>query len=288
MVDEMVGQIEDMLKVSDEPTVRVPEKEPAEPIEPTESIELVEPVEPTEPVEPIEPTEPIEPVEPVEPVESVEPIEPAVDLVQLQKDNEELRKRIDTLSASKPEPEPEPEPVPEPEPEPIALDEVDFIGEADMDDLIRDPKEFNTLLNKIYIQGVNTSRDHITEGVLRNIPEIVKNNVSTVIALRKESEDFYDTNKDLVPFKAVVATVFEETWAKDPDKKYTEVMEGVADEVRKRLELHKNAVNPKPSNTDDPPKLPRKKSQPRQSSKPPNVDPLLADIDKMNESINNF
>ena len=280
MVQDQLDQMVDMLKTDDEPTVKVLEEPPVED-PPAEDPPAEEPPKEEPPAEP--PAEPSAEEPPTEEPSAEPPVE--VDIEQIKKDNEELRKRIDDLSAPKSEPEPEPEPA-SAEPEPIVLDEVDFIGDADMDEVTRDPKEFNKLLNKVFAQGVNVSRDRISEGVLRSIPDIVKSNITMVTNLRKASDDFYDANEDLKPFKKVVAVVFEERFAANPGKKYSEILDGVADDVRSRLELHKKAVNPEPEpDPNNPPKLPRKKGQPRQPSDKPNTNPLLAEIDKMNESI---
>lgn len=300
MVQDQLDQMVDMLKVSDEPTVKVPDDppEPEPAPEPKPEPAPTPDPEPSPEPEP-EPTPEPEPEPTPEPEPAPEP-KPEIDLEQLKKDNEELRKRIDDMSAPKPEPTPAPEPTPEPEPKPLVLDEVDFVGDIDMDEVTRDPKEFNKLLNKVYVQGVDATKNALGEGILRDIPNIVKNTFTTVTTLKKASDDFYDKNKDLVPFKSVVSAVFEEAFAANPGKKYDEILSGdkdkgilgVGDEVRKRLELHRNAVNPNPKpdpeppDPNNPPKLPRKKGQPRKTSQQPNVDPLLADIDEMNKSLN--
>jgi len=68
-----------------------------------------------------------------------------VQQIKSKQENEELRKRIDEMSAPEPEPKSAEEPKPK-EPEPVKLDEVDFLEGADVDDITRDPKEFNKLL----------------------------------------------------------------------------------------------------------------------------------------------
>jgi hypothetical protein len=76
-----------------------------------------------------------------------------------------------------------------------------------------------------------------TEGVLTTIPDIVKYNIELMTTLNQAKDKFYDDNKDLVPFKGVVAAVFEEVAAKNSDKKIGEIMDLVAPEVRTRLQL---------------------------------------------------
>ena len=265
-------QIDEMLKVGFvEPEVEPPAEEP--PIEdpPVEEPPIEEP-----PVEPpvVEP-----PAEPpvVEPPEELPAID---DLETIRKENENLRKRIEEMSAPKStEPSAEPEPAPEPK-----LDEIDFIGDADMDEITRDPKEFNKLLNKVFAQGINTSRTVLGEGVLRSIPDIVKTNVATVISLRESSEQFYKENKDLEPFKKVVSNVFEEIAAKNPDKKFSEILDDVGKEARKRLELYKEAIKPDLKPDPKSPVLPKIKGQHRGPSIKPDISPMQAEIDAMNEA----
>ena len=188
-----------------------------------------------------------------------------------------------------PEPEPtkpaDPKPKPKSEPEPkVEVEEIDFIGDADMDEVTRDPKEFNKILNKIFVQGGDNLRTQITEGVLRAIPDMVKNNVATVISLKESSDQFYKDNKDLEPFKKVVGVVFEEIAAKNPDKKFSEILDDVNTESRKRLELYKKTVDNEPKPGNKPPKLPKIKGQQREPSKKPDISPMQAEIDEMNKS----
>ena len=276
MGDELLKELDDMINISDENIV---EEEINEDPDPEPEGDLEPAPEPEPDPDPDPDPDKDEESKPEEDPPEPEP-EPEIDLETVKKENEELRKRIDEMSAPKP-PEPEPPKEPEP-PAPLVLDEVDFIGEDDIDDITRDPVAFNRLLNKIYTQGVNTSRDRIGEGVLRSIPDIVKNNVTTVIALKKASDEFYDENEDLKPFRKVVGAVFEEKFAENPGGKYGDLMKDVGIEVRNRLELHLKAVN-STSDSSNPPKLPRKKGQKRKSSAKPNTDPMLAEIDKMNE-----
>ena len=126
--------------------------------------------------------------------------------------------------------------------EPLKLDEHDFVGELDLDDLVRDKGMFNKLLNAVYSKGVNDSKKMATEGVLLTIPDMVKHNFTLMETLTKARDKFYDENKDLAPFKAVVAVVFEEVAAKNADKKIGEIMDLVAPEVRHRLQLKKSAI----------------------------------------------
>jgi len=173
--------------------------------------------------------------------------------------------------------------------QPVSLEEQDFIGDLDLDDLVRDKASFNKLLNSVYSKGVNDSKRIATEGVLNSIPEIVKHNLTILTTLKEASDKFYDENKDLVPFKRVVAAVFEEIASKNPDKKYSELMELTAPEARKRLELHKQAAKKEKEGEKEsgkPPRLPGVKSGQRQTpSQKPNTSSLEKEIEQMNSTL---
>lgn len=166
---------------------------------------------------------------------------------------------------------------------PLQLDEQDFVGDADVEDIVNDKGELNKLLNKIYQKAVSDTRKVLGEGVLRSIPDIVKTNVSTLSSLQKASEQFYQDNEDLKPFKKVVATVFEELSSQNPDKSYSDILSKTGEEVRKRLELQRKAT--KPPGNGPAPRLPRKKGKPGKSNEKPSIDPIQAEIDEMNKSI---
>lgn len=159
----------------------------------------------------------------------------------------------------------------------------DYLKDIDIDDLTRDPAEFNKLLNKFRdsVIAITEARQKSgNETVIRSIPEIVKKNIEIITELKKVSEEFYDKNKDLVPFKKAVASIFEEELSKNPDKKYEEILNIVAPEARRRLDLAKKAT----SATDTKPRLPKPKSQQRRSQ--PKTDILVSELDAMDEALN--
>jgi hypothetical protein len=196
-----------------------------------------------------------------------------------------LNEKPETPPAEKPKEESEEKPAEKKE-EPLKLDEQDFIGDLDLDDLTRDKAALNKILNTVYAKGVNDSKRIATEGVLNTIPEIVKHNLTLLTTLKEASDNFYKENSDLVPFKRVVAAVFEEIAAKNPDKKYSELMNLTAPEARKRLELHKQAIAGEKKEKDKSPRLPNAKGGQRQSqSQRPNTSALEKEIADMNKSI---
>jgi hypothetical protein len=194
----------------------------------------------------------------------------------------ELREKLAEKEKVK-EPEPKQEPEPEPKkPEPISFEDQDFINDLDLDDLSRDPKEFNKLLNTVYKKAITDTRNLLAENILRAIPEIVRANVTVMNNLKEASDEFYKNNQDLKSFKKVVATVFEEIASDNPGKPFETLFPMVADEARKRLDLHKQAIGPQATK---PPKLPSRKGRVQIPQETPNPNPLLSELDEMNKIV---
>ncbi len=187
---------------------------------------------------------------------------------------------IADLRAKLAEKETKPEPEPQPEPE-LKFEEQDFVGDLDFDTLVSDPKEFNKFLNTFYQKAVTDTRRVLGEGVLRSIPDIVRTNLTIMTSLQEASKRFYEENKDLEPFKRVVATVFEDLSSANPGKTYEQLMPEVAAESRKRLELTSKALKPKGDN--QPPRLPRKQGRSGTPEGKPNLTPIESELDAMNK-----
>ena len=218
-----------------------------------------------------------DPDPPVDPDPVIDP-DPDPNLVPDEKEIElaNLRAEVESLKNAKPVEKKE-EVVDAP------LDETDFIGDLDLDDLTRDKTAFNKILNAVYSKGVNDARKLTSEKVLLSIPDIVKNNITLLSQLKEASDKFYDDNKDLAPFKRVVAATFEEIAAANPGKKYDELMKLVAPEARKKLDLHKQA---NPDKKKDPPRLPQKDGNKRNvPNEKPNTSALQSELDEMNKTI---
>lgn len=200
---------------------------------------------------------------------------------ELKRENEELRKKIDDLSAPKTKVPTTTAPVTD-----APIEEQDFIGEIDLDEVSRDPKEFNKMLNKVYSKGVADSRlefKNYNKSTLERVPSLVSDTVSIQQKLKDLTDNFYKENKDLMKFKKVVSVVFDEMVAENPNDPYDKVLSGVGPEVRKRLELKKTEKKSKDDRT--PPLLPRKKGG---RNRPPvsKGDTVADDIGTMNESLN--
>lgn len=159
------------------------------------------------------------------------------------------------------------------------VEEQNFLKDLDLEEVTGDPKEFNKLLNSIYQRAVTDTQKRVGTDVTQSIP----NMVSMVSNLQKATDDFYGSNKDLEPFKKVVAHVFDDLVTANPEKPYADVMLDVAQETRKRLDL------PKPTNKKVdkgiPPRLPGKKKAPGRINNKPKLSSLEEGIDEMNKSI---
>ena len=163
-------------------------------------------------------------------------------------------------------------------------EEIDFLGkEFNLDDLTRDPNILNKILNKVFKMGSDASRN-FQETTLKNIPDIVKNNVVAQATLKKKVDEFYDANKDLKPFKKAVAAVYEELASENPDWELSKIFTETEKETRKRLELQKKAGAISAPITSAPkgPRFPKTKTS--RSRQKPNTSHLLSEIDKMNET----
>ena len=200
-------------------------------------------------------------------------------LDRTKRENDELRKKIDDLSGPKTKAPKTSAPSTD-----IPLSEVDFLVDIDLDEITRDPKEFNKLLNRVFSQGVNTSKKVLSETVLRSLPKDISDTVEMAITLKELSEKFYEDNEDLRPFKKVVKAVVDDVASEHPKWNHEKMLEESGTEARKRLELYREVNKQKPDKKKSP-NLPRKKGQQRQTQQITNVDPLLAEIDAMNEVI---
>lgn len=196
---------------------------------------------------------------------------------------EDLRRQVEELSGKKAAPKTEAPKTEAPATQPpVSTEPQDFIGDADVEELIHDKESLNKLLNAVYQKALNDSKVGLGESVLRSIPDIVRTNITLVTKLNEIKNQFYEDNKDLVPFPKVVGAVMEELVSANPGKKYEEIMSGLGEEVRKRLGLQKKAA---PKQGDPPPKLHGNKNKGPRGGGKPNLDKMQQELDEMNESI---
>lgn len=251
------------MDIPDEPEVEDPEVEEPEEMEPSDDLDLEPETEP----------EPDDVEEPEEPDEVEEP-EPETD--ERDQTISELRAKLAELESKESKPASPATEVP------LEIAEQNFLDGIDFDDVSADPNEFNKLLNKIYKQTVTDTERSVGEKISKSLPSTVRELITVTRNMQEASENFYKENKDLKPFKKVVATVFDDLAAENSDKTYEEVLKEVGPETRRRLEL------PTPTtklDKGDPPRLPRKKGK---LGRTDNTEPLTgieAEIEAMNATL---
>lgn len=272
MSGDMKSEIDEMLKIlsdSPQPEAKQEEEEKKEEVPPTEEQKEEPPKDEEKKEEP--------PAEEKKEEEKEPPVDPK------DKEINELRAKIAEFEAKKldvPKDEPKKEEAKKDEPPPSAQTEIDFVEDLDLDDLSRDPKELNKVLNRTVQEAVRKA----VESTLKSIPDVVRNNVEIVNTLREASERFYNTNSDLKEFKKVVAVVFEEIAAANPGDSLEDVMSKAGAEARKRLGLVKKVAEQSGSKKDVP-QLPGKGSRSGRPDEKPNTDGLQGELEAMNKSI---
>ncbi len=277
MEKDVVNEIDEMLKgINNDGSEEVKEEEEVIDKKEEEVKEVDKKEEDVEIKEEIE----IKKEEEVDKKEEVE-IDKKEEVDERDKTIESLRKENEELKKAKVETKVEPKE----EPKPTTLEEQDFIGELDPEEIIRDKNSLNKLLNSVYMKGVADAEKVTSEKILLHIPDIVKYNIGIMNDLKETSENFYKENPDLKPFSKVVAAVFEELMSNNPGKNYKDLVKEVGDETRKRLDLHKKAVVEEKKPEDKTPKLPTKKGSITVTDKKPNTSPLQNEISEMNKTL---
>jgi len=181
---------------------------------------------------------------------------------------EDLRKQLnekETLNTKPPTTKP-----------PRVIEDQDFVGDMDLEDVIEDKTKFNQILNEVYKKGAELN----TEG---GGMEAVSQIVTQIINAKEASATFYTDNEDLVPYKKTVADVFEEVIKGNPGKTYDELFDTIASKSREKLKLpkpsNKKVVKPKA------PKLPSKKGKSGKPVVKPKPNEEQSQIDEMNTTL---
>ena len=287
-IDKQLSDMENMIagdaeveEIVEEPVVDLepePTPDPEPTPEPEPEVELTVEEEAEAEIEPEVEKEP----EPEPELDALGKLEK--EMVGLRAEIIELRKPTD-IPKVEPVPETVPVPEPEPTPEPEEVEEQDFIGDLDLDEVTRDPAEFNKVLNKVLLKGIDIGegrRKQSNETIIRSVPDIVKKNIEIVTNLKRMSDKFYEDNPDLKPWQKAVASVFEEKIAENPDKTYEEIMGDVGTVTRERLKLNKEAIVKEKETTS--PKLPGNKGNKRSTNKP-KTDSLAGELDAMDAAL---
>jgi len=162
------------------------------------------------------------------------------------------------------------------------IPDQDFIEDEDIDELITDKKSLNKLLNKVFLKGVELTRREAAEAIrkfTKQLPSAVHANLYTIETTRKAAEQFYSDNPDLSSHKPKVRETFDELVNQHPDWTYDKLLKETEVIVRKKHNLKKQ-----PSDG-GPPKLPKKKTQQRQTPTRQSDNPVLEEMDQMDKAL---
>lgn len=187
---------------------------------------------------------------PAEVAQSTEPAEEDSALAALQAQNKQLLEQFEELQGKIAEMQKPAEPE-----TPAAVAQVpsiaqqsadgviDFVGEADLDEILSDKNQFNAFLSNV-VQQVQTST---TENIYRNLPSMVQNHVASQQKITTYVDEFYKENSDLVGVKKTVGAVANEVASEHPEMQLEQIFQETATRVRNMLGLVKKANAPRES-----------------------------------------
>jgi len=200
------------------------------------------------------------------------------EITRLRREQKEMKEKLDEILSRGTPKEPEPEVI-----KPIVIEDQDFLSDIDFDSLTDNPKTFNDLLNKVFKKGIEVAKQELEANNLRltkELPKTIEKSVSNVNVVKKQVDDFFTENSDLKPFRGAVATVLGEIAAVNPTWNYNKLLKATEEETRIRLGISKKSTK-----GNKVPSLPSKRSQLRIVPDHTDVDPLVAQIDEMNNSL---
>lgn len=115
----------------------------------------------------------------------------------------------------------------------IKVEDVEFVTEDEAETVLSSANGLNTLLNKVRQETLATAREmYLQEG-----PGIVDAQVRETVVRQNQVADFFRKNPDLSSNRSFVRWVASQMEGKHPDWTPKQVVDGLADEVRKRLKL---------------------------------------------------
>lgn len=123
---------------------------------------------------------------------------------------------------------------------------LDFVGEADLDELLSDKNKFNEFLSGF----ANQIRNNTTEQVYRNMPQMVQTQVQSQQQLKTYVDEFYKSNEDLLPVRKTVGAVANEISAEHPEYDLDTLFTETEAKVRKMMGLKKEALENKPQSSE--------------------------------------
>lgn len=212
-----------------------------EPTEPQPQEETPAELQPTEPVQ--EPSVPTEP----------QPTEPSAedDIASLRQQLAEAQ--MELLKYRNAPAQPAPAVAPQSQPQapvqpqnplqfeiPKTANEVtnlDFIGQEDHISILEDRTKLNNLLNKVATVAFNAAVTASQERILRQIPSVVETTASQQLRISEIVSNFYNSNKDLEPYKPAVSMAAMKLHNENPNMPLEEMLTKAAEETRKVLRI---------------------------------------------------
>lgn len=111
------------------------------------------------------------------------------------------------------------------------VDELDLIGELDIDEVVSNKNLFNQVLNV----AISKIEERIEAKINSIIPQVTSSHVNHAINIRETTENFYKENSDLVPVKKTVGRIAAEIYADEPTITLPELYKKAADKTREVL-----------------------------------------------------
>lgn len=184
-------------------------------------------------------------------------------IAQMRQELDDLKK---TVGAPKKEEEKE-EPPPK-LPEDLASK---LLGEYSLEDVTEDPKLFAEVLGR----AITLGRDMTYEHVMKRVPKLVVSQAKAYQDLMDLTRKFYNENKDLRPYKNLVATAANEVHSENPEWGTEKVMSEAATRARKTLKLSNKKKSQRPKGE-------KKKQKPAFAATPKakKIKPQLSKLEK--------
>jgi hypothetical protein len=163
-------------------------------------------------------------------------------------------------------------------------DEIDFLSDLDMDDVVGDRATLNKVLRSVYQRGLKDAQTKLREWTLQQIPQATLSYVNNYMTMKEKVDEFYSSNKDLLPFRKVMAAVSNDVSAAEPGLTISEVLKKSGDRVRASLKIKPVTPSDNQKKKKDP-GFPRS-SGARSAAGTTTLDPLAAEIAEMNDALN--
>lgn len=110
---------------------------------------------------------------------------------------------------------------------------LDFVGEANVTDLLKDKNSINSLLQKVYVQA--------QADMLKKIPKVVNTSVSRQASIKAQRDAFYESNPDLKGKEVVVGSIATQIQNQNPDWDLAKVLKATSTKAYKILGIKKKA-----------------------------------------------